>query len=1591
MQRPSVYRILITLFVVVPGVVQASDALSFFNNWFVTGDYAVAGVGLRGTGVNGWATGSINMTGVPANATPIAAFLYWSTVETSATPGAMNGYFDGYEIQASVLGTAQSPNPACGSSGGALAPAGTNGFVYRADVLRYMPVNSNNIRQANGVQTVKLPDAGLSGAGPLTNGASLVVIYSIWTPANPLVAPLRSVVIYNGAYTMAGPSGGMTQEVAGFYQASPFAAAKLTAIVANGQRGFSSSLSANGEYLGGDPFVGAQGARWDNPSYSFNLAPNASSFSTTATGGNNTCLTWAAVVASVNVQDTDNDGLLDIWETQGLHRNTTVSPATFGTCAEYPEDPCENLPAMGANPNQKDVFIQIDWMHGYGDGTGGINGTGYHDHIPQLAALNSVAATFALHGIHMHFDVGNNYQGSQSTCGNAPCSFIIPAAYAQGGTDMDEATLVCQNTPQHTCTYPNLPYPALSFEYGFDSVRDGNQLLGIPKHFAVDRQWAFHYALFAHALSGPFNASGQPVNPFTGAPETTPLSYSGIANYPGGGFMVTLGLWRSDIPAYDQVGSPLVQSGTFMHEWGHNADLGHAGLSSTPNCMPNYPSVMNYLYQTRGLTDAAGNEHIDYSYASLLPLYENALSALIPMGLQNYRVRFFGPLAPNEPASQASQVHCNGSPLNAGEEAEVRLEGGSISTPDWSNGTNNWSKVPFIASDANYDGILGEWFFDQPDWYVLNLQQIGSGSNFGGLSVGALATDGGVYATDGGAFATDAGELATQGGVFATDGGVFATDGGAFATDGGVFATDGGVFATDGGAFATDAGEIDYATLILTGPPVASNLTVTNTISSNVLSWTPPGTGTVQNYNVYRCAIIAPATSCTPAKFTTSPGGTTTPGFTDTVNDTSDSGATCPATSTCYNTTYTYYVTVVVVVGANPPAESTASNSVSSEVTHLFVIANNQKIQYGSANPTPTYTVFGNVQSSLPAGSVTCAYVPATPKNVVGSPYPIVCSGPATTSATDGVTYNAAYLGNSPGTLTIAPYPVTITAVASNKVYNGTTASTAVPTMTPSTLPYGDTLILSETYDNANVGSSHIMTPAASPGPNTLLSNYSVTPVTVNTGVITPAPLTITASSLNKIYGTALVLAGTGFTTNPSPLYNSDAVTSVTLTSAGAAGSAVVGNYPIVASAAVGSGLTNYTITYANGTLTVTPAPLTITASSVNKIYGTAPVLGFTTSPLYNSDTVTSVTLMSAGAAAYAAVGSYPIVPSAAAGSGLGNYTIAYVNGILMVTPYPLTVTASGVNKDFDGTTNAAVTLSDNRINPGDTFADSYANASFSDPNPGAGKTVNVTGISISGPGAGNYALTSTTATTTATISNSIDLSNLSLNGVNYGLSTPALPVWTGTALQLTNNISETASAWLGTAIPVTSGFTMTFQFQIAAITSPPADGFAFVIQNAPSPPAGSPWTGSGNTTLGSTGLGGYIGYAGIPNSIAVEFDTYDDSNFDDPMCTTTCAHVGIQSFGTTPNSPDHGSAANLGGPVLVNFADGATHTATITYDGTANLSVSVDGTLVVTATTNLGTLLGLNGSPAYVGFTAATGSNSEYSDILSWSYSPMP
>src|SRR5262249_24821590 len=101
--------------------------------------------------------------------------------------------------------------------------------------------------------------------------------------------------------------------------------------------------------------------------------------------------------------------------------------------------------------------------------------------------------------------------------------------------------------------------------------------------------------------------------------------------------------------------------------------------------------------------------------------------------------------------------------------------------------------------------------------------------------------------------------------------------------------------------------------------------------------------------------------------------------------------------------------------------------------------------------------------------------------------------------------------------------------------------------------------------------------------------------------------------------------------------------------------------------------------------------------------------------------------------------------------AGNDNYNGASGTSTIDITPRTLHVSATGVNKVYDGTTAAAVTLSDDRV-AGDTETVTYTTALCDTRDVGTGKTVTVGGISIFGFAAANYHLVNTTATTNADI-----------------------------------------------------------------------------------------------------------------------------------------------------------------------------------------------------------------------------------------------
>ncbi|MCX6885170.1 MAG: MBG domain-containing protein, partial [Verrucomicrobia bacterium] len=225
-------------------------------------------------------------------------------------------------------------------------------------------------------------------------------------------------------------------------------------------------------------------------------------------------------------------------------------------------------------------------------------------------------------------------------------------------------------------------------------------------------------------------------------------------------------------------------------------------------------------------------------------------------------------------------------------------------------------------------------------------------------------------------------------------------------------------------------------------------------------------------------------------------------------------------------------------------------------------------------------------------------------------------------------------------------------------------------------------------------------------------------------------------------------------------------------------------------------------------TLTVNPAPLTVTASAQSKTYGADLALGttaFSTIGLQNGDTVTGVTLAAsgipAGSAALAPVGAYTITPSAATGSSFvaSNYTITYTSGVLTVNPKAATVVANSKAKaygDSNPVLDAVVTGTAN----GDVLA--YTLATTATVNSGVG-SYPITVTLGSNP---NYSITPTGSTLAVSARPATVQANA--KSKIYGAANPTLDaVVTGTANGdvLAYSLATTATVTSGVATyPIT-------------------------------------------------------------------------------------------------------------------------------------------------------------------------------------------
>ena len=251
-----------------------------------------------------------------------------------------------------------------------------------------------------------------------------------------------------------------------------------------------------------------------------------------------------------------------------------------------------------------------------------------------------------------------------------------------------------------------------------------------------------------------------------------------------------------------------------------------------------------------------------------------------------------------------------------------------------------------------------------------------------------------------------------------------------------------------------------------------------------------------------------------------------------------------------------------------------------------------------------------------------------------------------------------------------------------------------------------------------------------------------------------------------------------------------------------------------------------------------------------------------------------------------------------------------------------------------------------------------------------------------------------------------------------------------GGALRLTPSFArKSGAAWYPRVMNVREGFDTTFKFRLSNPSmvcgtmddvnthcrSRGADGFAFVIQNFDP------------LALGKAGM--EMGYGGIMNSMAIEFDTYYNYEFYDPGEN----HVSVHSrgfrfrnsanhsyeFGSTTAVPDLSDGEHFArvrytptfdedllfsadnafipdAPHVVEFLENGDWKSGGQGDwstGMGSLAVYVDDLKapILTVPMNLPDTLELQSGRAYVGFTAATGENMwQVHDILEWEFTSL-
>ena len=279
-------------------------------------------------------------------------------------------------------------------------------------------------------------------------------------------------------------------------------------------------------------------------------------------------------------RDVDGDAIPDAAEVHGVDDDGNGSVDV-------------DLPAMGADYEHKDLFVEVDAMDG---------------RRLENAALAEVVSSYGrapvdnldrTGGIDLHVD-------------NGPRSVMDPARGRRWGDLSDADTIGWRRR----FVQSGEPWTA------FDKVK--------ASHFDSARRPYFRYALSVHEISKEQTAAGWA----RGAARPEKSSNFILAL----GSLCPGGMARCPLTTAEA-------AGVFMHELGHTLGLGHGGPSDDVNRKPNHLSVMNYFFVLSGLLSTTGGSVFDYARATGIPdINEKALTEQsglqAPGGLPFITLRF---------------------------------------------------------------------------------------------------------------------------------------------------------------------------------------------------------------------------------------------------------------------------------------------------------------------------------------------------------------------------------------------------------------------------------------------------------------------------------------------------------------------------------------------------------------------------------------------------------------------------------------------------------------------------------------------------------------------------------------------------------------------------------------------------------------------------------------------------------------------------------------------------------------------------------------------------------------------------------------